>query len=202
MRHGRRFAPPLAFLHGGARAPSPAARRPGLGVLALAALAALGGCDKLKETTDRHFGKTSGGGGSILGASCPDAVPGRTAGADSAGDAFGCFRKAVEERSADLMLRVTCQSRSASSCKQDAQTRRAAEEALNDLARLPWREVVAQWTEGGKDVAVYAVETHPREKRVTTVTLCRIVEKARWAVCELGEMSREAAERKAKSAGG
>jgi hypothetical protein len=200
MRNGRRTPPPPAPRGRGARAPSPAAARRGLA--ALAALAALGGCDKLKETTDRHFGSTSGGAPLVGGGPCPEAVPGRTAGAESASDAFGCFRKAVEERSAELMLRVTCQGRSAASCKQDAQTKRAAQEALNDLARHPWRDVVAQWAEAGSQTEVYAVETHPRERRVTTVTLCRIVEKTRWAVCELGEMSREAAERKAKSSGG
>jgi hypothetical protein len=100
------------------------------------------------------------------------------------------------------MLRVTCQNRSPASCKQDAQTRRAADEAMSDLARLPWQNVIAQWTELDKQVEAYAVDTHPREKRVTKVTLCRIVDKTRWAVCELGEMSRDAAERKAKGAGG
>ncbi len=136
------------------------------------------------------------------GGACPDATPGRAAGAESHGAAFGCFRKAVEGRSADLMLRVTCQGRSAASCKQDAQTKRAAEETMGDLARLSWQRVVAQWAEVDKQIEVYAVDTHPREKRVTTVTLCRIVDKTRWAVCELGEMSREAAERKGKGAGG
>ncbi|HEU4537817.1 MAG TPA: hypothetical protein VFS00_27040 [Polyangiaceae bacterium] len=136
------------------------------------------------------------------GGSCPDETPGRVAGAESPGEAFGCFRKAVEGRSADLMLRVTCQNRSPASCKQDAPTRQAAAEAMNELARLPWQNVVAQWVELDKQVEVYAVDTYPREKRVTKVTLCRIVDKTRWAVCEVGEMPREVAERKAKGAGG
>ncbi|HEU4411024.1 MAG TPA: hypothetical protein VFS43_37575 [Polyangiaceae bacterium] len=167
---------------------------------ALGALAALASCDKFREVTDRHLGG-GGGGLSLGGGSCPDAVPGRAVGSESAGGAFGCFRKAVEGRSVDLMLRVTCQSRSPSSCKQGADTKRAAEETMGDLSRMPWRDVVGRWVEVDNQVEVYAVDTYPREKRVTTVTLCRIVDKTRWAVCEVGEMAREVAERKAKGKG-
>lgn len=159
----------------------------------------LGGCDKFREMTDRHLG---GGGLSLGGGSCPEAVEGRAAGAGSAGDAFGCFRKAVEGRSVDLLLRVTCQGRSAASCKQGADTKRAAEETMRDLSRMSWSSVVSRWVEAENHVEVYAIDTYPREKRVSTVTLCRIVDKTRWAVCEVGEMSREAAERKGKGSKG
>jgi hypothetical protein len=199
MLPGRRPAPPLA------PGPNPAAARspaPGRAVVAaVLALAALAACESFRETTSRHFG---GGSGPNLfgGGSCPDETPGQAAGADSAEAAFRCFRKAVEERSTDLMLRVTCQGRSPSSCKHNAETKRSAQEAMNDLAQMAWRDVVARWPEADNQTEVYAVDTYPREKRVSTVKLCRIVEKTRWAVCEIGEMPREAAERKGKSSKG
>jgi hypothetical protein len=196
MRHGRRSALPAPGPLDAGAAPS----RLGLAACALASLAGLGACEKFRETTGRHFGGGSGG-ISLGGGSCPDAVPGRAAGADSPGGAYGCFRKAVEGRSVDLLLRVTCQSRAPASCKQGAETKRGAEETMSDLARLSWSNVVTHWVEADNQVEVYAVDTHPREKRVSTVTLCRIVDKTRWAVCELGEMSREAAERKGKGKG-
>jgi hypothetical protein len=113
--------------------------------------------------------------------------------------ALACFRKATDEGSAALLLRVTCRNRSAASCKQTDATTREAERAMVDLKKMNWSGLLGKWNDDkdGK-ITVFAIDTGPGEKKVSTVTVCRIIEGDRWAICELGEMGREAAEQKMK----
>jgi hypothetical protein len=153
----------------------------------------LTGCDQVRATTDRALVTMS------MKSACPDPTEGRAAGAESADLAVACFRKATDEGSAALLLRVTCRNRSAASCKQTDATTREAERAMADLKKLTWPSPLGKWNDDkdGK-IIVFAVDTAPGEKKVSTVTTCRIVEGDRWAVCEVGEMTRDAAEQKMK----
>jgi hypothetical protein len=166
------------------------------GPLSLAVLAALvllaNACDKLKATTDRAMLSLQLKGG------CPDPVDGRAAGADSPEGALACFRQGIEQQSASLLLRVTCKSRSPVSCKQTDATVKEAEKTIPELKKLPWNNVLGKWNETEGKVTVFAVDTFPGEKRVTSVVTCKIVEGDRWAVCEVNETRRDTAEQKMK----
>jgi hypothetical protein len=85
------------------------------------------------------------------------------------------------------------------SCKQTDATTKEAERAMVDLKKVSWSTTLGHWSDDkdGK-VVTFAVDTRPGEKLVSTITICRIVEGDKWAVCELGDMSRETAEQKSR----
>lgn len=133
------------------------------------------------------------------GASCPDGVVGRAVGAETADGAVACFRHALAERSAATLLRVTCQGRTPASCKHGDATQREAERLAQELARMPWDRQVGAWQESA-GARVFAFDTQPTHKTVSTVTVCRIADGERWAVCEIGAIPRGDAERRSSAA--
>ena len=155
-------------------------------LLALAALTPSLGCEKFQATADRAMLSLQ------LKPHCPDAVPGRAVGGDTPEAAAGCFRNAASTASTSMMLRVTCRSRSPASCKQTDAGAAEAEKAMNELSKLSWKNVIGRWEEGAGDrkTVVFAIDTKPGEKLTTTITTCKIAEGDRWAVCEIGELSR------------
>ncbi|MCC6646625.1 MAG: hypothetical protein IT374_13770 [Polyangiaceae bacterium] len=165
------------------------------GVSAAALLLGLAACDRLQASTDRALARLSG----RADGGCPDAVEGRAAGAESAEAALACFQRAVAERSATLLLRVTCRGRAPSSCKQTDATEKEAERLVADLATHPWDAQLGSWQDAQK-ATVFAIDTSPGQKTVSTLTVCKIVEGDRWAVCETGELSRAEAEKRASKA--
>ena len=178
VREGRRVTPRALLL---------------LIVLLIALTPALS-CTKFQATADRAMVSLQ------LKAQCPDAVPGRAVGGDTPEAAAGCFRHAASDGSTSLMLRVTCRSRSPASCKQTDASIAEAEKAMAELAKLSWKNVLGHWEEGAGDkkAIVFAIDGRPGEKLVTTVTTCKIAEGDRWAVCEIGELSRSEASARAK----
>ena len=155
-------------------------------LLALVLAAPSFGCDKFQATADRAMLSLQ------LKGQCPDAVPGRAVGAESPETAAGCFRHAASEASTSMMMRVTCRGRSPASCKQTDASNAEAEKAMGELSKLSWKTVLGRWEEGGgeRKSVVFAIDTKPGEKLTTTVTTCKIAEGDRWAVCEIGELSR------------
>lgn len=168
-------------------------RRP-LAALAPLCLALLA-CDRLHASTDRALARLSG----KAGGGCPEPVAGRAAGADSPDAAVACFQRAVTEKSAALLLRVTCRGRAPASCKQTDATEREAERLIADLAKQPWDALLGSWPDGDK-AAVFALDTSPGQKTVSTLRVCKIADGDRWAVCETGELSRAEAEKRASKA--
>lgn len=163
--------------------------------MAAALLLTLGACDRLKASTDRALVKMQ------LKPACPDPVEGRAVGAESPEGAVGCFQHAIAQGSPALLLRVTCKGRQPASCKQTDATTKEAERVLADLKKLKWDNVLGKWNEtADKKVVTFAVDTQPGEKLVSTVVTCRIAEGDRWAVCEIGEASRDAADKKLSAA--
>lgn len=186
-------------------------------LVALLALVVPIGCDQFQATADRAVatltGKpipsgssapttTAGGDDSrpppppLPDKACPDEEKGRTAGAESPEGALSCFRKAISQESAAMLLRVTCQGRTPASCKQTDATRAEAEKAIPDLKKSSWSAALARWEEN--KTVVYAFERAPGDKIAATVVICKIAEGGRWAVCEIGEMARDLAVKKAK----
>ncbi len=157
-----------------------------LAALCLGALA----CDRLEASSERAIARLSGK------SSCPEAVADRAAGTERPEAALACFQQAVSERSASLLLRVTCRGRAAASCKQTDATEKEAERLMGDLAKQPWDTQLGSWSDGDKAV-VFAIDTSPGQKTVSTLTVCKIIDGERWAVCETGELSRAEAERRA-----
>ena len=155
-------------------------------VYALLAIAPTLGCEKFQATADRAMVSLQ------LKSECPDAVPGRAVGGDTPEAAAGCFRHAASEGSTSLMVRVTCRGRTPASCKQTDASNAEAERAMSELGKLSWKNVLGRWEEGSgeRKTVVFAVDTKPGEKLTTTVTTCKIAEGDRWAVCEVGELSR------------
>ena len=157
---------------------------------------ALVACDRLQASTDRAIARLSG---KPAGGGCPEAVPGRAVGAETPEGAVACFQQAVAEKSAPLMLRVTCHGRAPASCKQTEAIEKEAEKLMADLAKLPWDTQLGSWQDPQK-ATVFAIDTHPGQKTVSTLTVCKIAEGDRWAVCETGEVSRAEAEKRASKA--
>lgn len=156
-------------------------------------LACLPACDRLQASTDRAIARLSGKSGA---AACPEPVAGRAAGTETPEAAVACFQHAIAEKSAPLMLRVTCHGRTAASCKQTEAIEKEAEKLMADLVKHPWDSQLGSWQDPQK-ASVFAIDTHPGQKTVSTVTVCKIVEGDRWAVCETGELSRAEAEKRA-----
>jgi hypothetical protein len=179
-------------------------------LVAILALVLPFGCDQFQATADRAVATLTGKpvpSGSAASASdprppslsdsaCPDEEKGRAAGADSPDAALSCFRRAVSQESAALLLRVTCQGRLPASCKQTDATRAEAEKAMPDLKKTSWDKAMAKWEENR--TVTYAFERGAGDKIVSTVVLCKIAEGGRWAVCEIGEMARDLAAKKGK----
>lgn len=128
-------------------------------------------------------------------ASCPDAAAGRAVGAETPEAAVACFRLAISEKSTAMLLRVTCQGRTAASCKHTDATEKEADKLTQEMAKLPWDKQVGTWQESAK-ASVFAIDTHPGQKSVSTITVCKIAEGEKWAVCETGTIGRADAERK------
>lgn len=159
--------------------------------LALATAAiSLASCEKFQATADRAMMSLQ------LKPQCPDAVPGRAAGADSPEGAAGCFRNAASTKSTELMLRVTCHSRAPGSCKLTDAIKAEAERTMGELGKMSWKSVLGRWEDG--KTTVFAIDTRPGEKLVTTIVTCKIAEGDRWAVCEIGEISRDEAAARSK----
>lgn len=149
------------------------------------------GCAHVQQVADRALTSLS------LKDPCPDAVDGRAAGAATADAAVSCFEQAVRERKSELLLRVTCRGRGPTSCLQTTASTREADAAVRTLSKGTWNDALGRWKDGD-DAYVYAVDTHPQEARVSTVTVRKIVDGDRWAVTDVGELGRDAAERKMK----
>ena len=126
---------------------------------------------------------------------CPDQIPDQAAGTDTPRNALGCFKKAVDDKNAELFLRVTCRSKTASGCKQPPGSEKEAAGIVTDLNKKKLGGIVAQWEENPK-TTVYAVDHDANDKRVTLISVCQIALENRWAVCAVEEGSREAAEKR------
>lgn len=186
--------------------------------LSLSFLVVVTSCDQFQATADRAMQTLQGKpptapSGSSASASrppttatsipdtaCPDAVEGRAAGAETPEAALSCFRRAIANESAATLLRVTCRGRNAQSCKQSDATLKEAERAMPDLKKTPWTTILGRWEEGTGDkrAVVFAIDTRPGDKLVSTVVTCKIAEGGRWAICELGDLARETAAQKSK----
>ena len=147
-------------------------------------------CEKFQATADRAMMSLQ------LKPQCPDAVPGRAVGSETPEGAAGCFRNAASSKSTEMMLRVTCHSRAPGSCKQTDAIKAEAERTMSELGKMSWKSVLGRWEEG--KATVFAIDTRPGEKIVTTIVTCKIAEGDRWAVCEIGEISRDEATSRAK----
>jgi hypothetical protein len=152
-------------------------------------------CDKFKATTDRAFKTLSL---KHAGDPCPPAVDGRASGTETPDAAVACFQKAVDQKKSDLLLRVTCHGKTTSTCKHSDATAKEADKAVADLSKLSWGRVVGKWNEGEKTM-VYAIDNMgDASKRMSSVSLCRIAEGDKWAICEVGEVPRETVKKKVK----
>jgi len=145
-----------------------------------------------KEKKEEHEEKSRATTGNE---SCPAPVSGRVAGGTSAEQVLECFQEGMHKRSTELLLRVTCQGKTSATCTISDKTTRDAERVFHDLFELSWSKVVSHWKASDK-ADIYAIDTRPTEKRVHTISICHIANDDRWAICELSEMSREAAVKK------
>lgn len=152
------------------------------------------GCEQVKATTDKAMVSLS------LKSPCPEPTPGSAAGAETPEAAVACFKHAVSEGSPSLLLRVTCRSRQAAGCKQNDGSEREAEKAMVELKKQSFDDQMGSWAEPGATgkVQIFAFAKGPKDVVASTVAVCKIAPNDRWAVCDLGEVSKTFAESKIK----
>lgn len=123
-------------------------------------------------------------------------------GAATPEELIACFQEAVARRSEEALLALTCHGKTSANCKHSSADHAEAKEWLRDRTQLAWNKVLGRYVVRLDQELTYVIDTWPSSSRVSAVSVCKIAEKPkapgvpRWAVCDIDELARDAAERR------